>query len=691
MNQTNPAGRTGRRLALRRVLPLVAAMLAVGAAPAPAVAVPAGGDLVQRLAGQRAGTDWRTALRDQLSDLPAVGVVREVAGPVGGSVLAGTARLAPTIELTADTTILARRIVVSGGVLKVNTHGHALRLYPVASVGRDSAATSTTAVAAPRAAAAASGTITIDVSGAHGSPGPGGGLGFNGQPGSPGSTGWFGSPFACWGGDGGPGTDGQPGDSGTDGLEGGMGVGAGDITLDIPDGSTDRYVLRAAGGTGGIGGVGGRGGAGGAGGQGGEGGWGYTGSDAWDAPCEGGTGGSGGTGGDGGDGGTGGPGGRGGNGGTVTVTQPAVGYNPTWISVDVSAGPGGSGGNGGFLGTPGPGGPGGDGGQPGYLGSPGSNGPSGFGGRLGNTRSGASGSPGSAGTSSVTARSGGPFSVSPNPSSGSVLPGGSVNTTVQTATVSGNPQQVTFSATGLPADVNASFNPPSVVSGGSTTLTLAASTGTTPGVYQVTVVGTGATATVTAGYTLTVVGPPTGCSAVSDQDVTIPLPPDPRGVVSNIAISGCNIGSPMVATVEVHVAHTWRGSVGLSMLYPNGRAIGLKDVNSTDTAANINMTYRVIVAGMIFRNGTWGLFARSLYGGSGYIDSWRPPGPGEPAVDRIQVPSGRAALRQVSGRLGRVAQRRARSWQRRAVERPVAESPTIDGAYLSRTFRWGDA
>ncbi|WP_405983173.1 M28 family peptidase [Streptomyces sp. NBC_00158] len=116
---------------------------------------------------------------------------------------------------------------------------------------------------------------------------------------------------------------------------------------------------------------------------------------------------------------------------------------------------------------------------------------------------------------SVPAQSGDPtctpsgqndFSLSLNPASGTVQQGGSVTTTVATSTTSGSAQQVTLTATGLPAGVTASFNPATVQSGQSSTLTLSASSNAAPGASTVTVKGQGASLAHTVDYALNVGG-----------------------------------------------------------------------------------------------------------------------------------------------------------------------------------------
>jgi subtilisin family serine protease len=104
------------------------------------------------------------------------------------------------------------------------------------------------------------------------------------------------------------------------------------------------------------------------------------------------------------------------------------------------------------------------------------------------------------------------FSIAVSPTSGTTPQGGSVATTVTTATTSGSPQTVTFSASGLPAGATASFAPPSVTSGGSSTLTIGTSVSTPAGTYSVTVTGTAASGSKSTPFVLVVTGQG-GCSS----------------------------------------------------------------------------------------------------------------------------------------------------------------------------------
>ncbi|MFE9255339.1 M28 family peptidase [Streptomyces sp. NPDC006879] len=102
------------------------------------------------------------------------------------------------------------------------------------------------------------------------------------------------------------------------------------------------------------------------------------------------------------------------------------------------------------------------------------------------------------------------FSMALNPSGGTVQQGASVNTTVVTNTTTGSAQQITLSASGLPSGVTASFNPTTVQSGQSSTLTLSATGNAAPGSSNVVIRGQSSTRSHTVDYALNVGGTPPG-------------------------------------------------------------------------------------------------------------------------------------------------------------------------------------
>jgi serine protease len=105
------------------------------------------------------------------------------------------------------------------------------------------------------------------------------------------------------------------------------------------------------------------------------------------------------------------------------------------------------------------------------------------------------------------------FSIGASPASLSVLQGSAGTSTIGTTLVSGSPESVALSVTGLPAGVTAGLSPASVTAGASSTLTLTVSGGAATGTYPLTVTGAAASATHTTPVSLTVTSsapPPSG-------------------------------------------------------------------------------------------------------------------------------------------------------------------------------------
>ncbi|GLW93978.1 M20/M25/M40 family metallo-hydrolase [Actinokineospora globicatena] len=113
--------------------------------------------------------------------------------------------------------------------------------------------------------------------------------------------------------------------------------------------------------------------------------------------------------------------------------------------------------------------------------------------------------PAQTGEPTCTPSGGNEFSLSLNPSSGSIAKGNSGTFSVATQTTSGSAQNVNLSASGQPSGVTVSFSPTSVQTGASSTATVAVASSATNGTYTITVTAAGATSH-TATYSLTVTG-----------------------------------------------------------------------------------------------------------------------------------------------------------------------------------------
>ncbi|WP_368050636.1 S8 family serine peptidase [Micromonospora sp. C28SCA-DRY-2] len=209
------------------------------------------------------------------------------------------------------------------------------------------------------------------------------------------------------------------------------------------------------------------------------------------------------------------------------------------------------------------------------------------------------------------------FSIEVAPAAGTLDPGGSVSATVSTSTTVGSPHPVTFSASGLPDGATASFSPPSVTSGGSSTVTISTTGSTEPGTYVVAITGRGPETTNSTSYRLTVNGPP-GCAQTASKDVSIP---DYNTVETAFTISGCAGNAGSGSTVEVHIVHTYIGDLVVTLVAPDGSTYPLhnRTGNSTD---NLDQIYTVDLSGEV-SNGTWHLRIQDAAAvDTGYLDRW---------------------------------------------------------------------
>jgi len=101
------------------------------------------------------------------------------------------------------------------------------------------------------------------------------------------------------------------------------------------------------------------------------------------------------------------------------------------------------------------------------------------------------------------------FTVEVNPTSATIKQGETATATVTVTLTSGTAQTVTLSASGLPADATATFNPQSGTPTFQSTLTITTAKTTPAGTYNITITGTGGGLTKTATFTLTVTQLPT--------------------------------------------------------------------------------------------------------------------------------------------------------------------------------------
>jgi len=227
------------------------------------------------------------------------------------------------------------------------------------------------------------------------------------------------------------------------------------------------------------------------------------------------------------------------------------------------------------------------------------------------------------------------FSITPSPTSQTIAAGSSGTYTINTVTLSGAAQIINLTVSGLPAGVTGSFNPASVTSGGSSTLTLTVAATTGASTTQFTITGTGTTATHTTSASVTVtnnnqaptvsITAPTNGSTVSgivtvtanaaDADGTVAsvrfnLPdgtsvtdttapfsttwnsatvPDGAGRVIT-AIATDNLGATASSSVTVTVANGAGGCITNQRFSATGLPLSIPDNNATGITSNNAVT-----------------------------------------------------------------------------------------------------
>ncbi|WP_283133667.1 M4 family metallopeptidase [Rhizohabitans arisaemae] len=188
--------------------------------------------------------------------------------------------------------------------------------------------------------------------------------------------------------------------------------------------------------------------------------------------------------------------------------------------------------------------------------------------------------PAAAGEPTTCSTGGDDFSLALSPTSATVNAGQTATVTVNTTTTSGNPQNVTLSAAGAPAGSVVTFTPPSVLSGGTSTLTIAVPGTATPGPYNVIVTGDGVSVDRTAPFSLTVAGT---SDVVFDDTFETNLGWTPNAGGTDTATSGQWVrGNPAGTTsagVTLQLNNTVSGVNGLVTGAAAGLSAGTYDVD----------------------------------------------------------------------------------------------------------------
>src|SRR5262249_31462697 len=181
------------------------------------------------------------------------------------------------------------------------------------------------------------------------------------------------------------------------------------------------------------------------------------------------------------------------------------------------------------------------------------------------------------------------FSVSATPSSQTVAPGASASYTITVVPTNGFTGIVDFTVSGLPSGASVSFNPPSVNTSGSSTMTVTTSSSTPAGSYPLIITGASGSLQRTTSVTLVVANP--------SADFSLSATPSSRSVRRNQSTTYAVTVTPLngfTGAVTFSVTGLPRGA---SASFNPTSVTGSGTTTMTVTAGNFRGTFTLTIAG----------------------------------------------------------------------------------------------
>ena len=211
------------------------------------------------------------------------------------------------------------------------------------------------------------------------------------------------------------------------------------------------------------------------------------------------------------------------------------------------------------------------------------------------------------------------FTLSLAPAAISTPIGGTGTSTVTAGLRSGDPQELTLAAAGLPEGVTATFSPATVATGGTSELTLTAGDAARSGRYQATVVATG-TVSRSVPLTVTVTGASGGTACTAE--VTPDAPIEAGSTVESTAeLVDCARPAGTTAEVSVEIDHPTGDAFRIGLYAPDGSEYLLQR-SAGESGPFGRRTYQVDLSSEP-ANGVWTLEVADRYGETdGRLVSW---------------------------------------------------------------------
>ncbi|MBS2026045.1 MAG: hypothetical protein JST92_26905, partial [Deltaproteobacteria bacterium] len=185
------------------------------------------------------------------------------------------------------------------------------------------------------------------------------------------------------------------------------------------------------------------------------------------------------------------------------------------------------------------------------------------------------------------------FSIAASPASLTIAAGSNGTSSIATAITSGSAQSITLTASGLPSGVTAAFSPATLTAGGSSTLTLTASSSVASGSATVTITGTATSGSHTATIALTTTGttpPPPPSGDLANGDFESGLTSWTATGKTSAGTSGANTGSGFAV---VGSASPYNGTSTLTQSFkvPTTATPTLSFAYRTHNPGNDTLTY----------------------------------------------------------------------------------------------------
>ena len=110
------------------------------------------------------------------------------------------------------------------------------------------------------------------------------------------------------------------------------------------------------------------------------------------------------------------------------------------------------------------------------------------------------------------------------------------------------------------------------------------------------------------------------CAGSNDADV--PIPDAGTAVSSSFSIAGCGRAASSTSTLALHIAHTYRGDLVVTLVAPDGTGYPLKTAADYDSGDDYDYNGTVDLSSET-ADGTWQLRVQDVYAGNtGYIDTF---------------------------------------------------------------------